>query len=54
MFFKVEQRIAGLDQKIAALDKELLGYKQKMATARGPALNGLRQRAMRALKQKKM
>jgi len=50
----VDTRVSGIDEKIKKLDQELLGYKEKMKKTRGPALEALKQRAMRILKQKKM
>jgi len=52
---KVDSRVEGLDVKIKKLDAELVGYREQLKkTKPGPAQNGIRQRAMRTLKQKKM
>mmetsp|Transcript_21766 Transcript_21766/g.36001 ORF Transcript_21766/g.36001 Transcript_21766/m.36001 type:complete len:220 (+) Transcript_21766:119-778(+) len=51
----IEARGDTLDVKIKKLDQELAGYKAKMKGMKpGPALNGIKQRALRVLKQKKM
>jgi charged multivesicular body protein 5 len=53
---KMDARGQGMDQKIARLDKELMGYKEQMKkTKEGTsAHNMLKQRALKVLKQKKM
>ncbi|DBA02476.1 TPA: hypothetical protein N0F65_008690 [Lagenidium giganteum] len=51
---KVDGRVTDLDMKIATLDQELRKYKEQMAKTRGPALAGIKQRAMQTLKRKKM
>eukprot|EP00741_Cyanophora_paradoxa_P021962 tig00021432_g21199.t1 len=52
---KVEGRADALNQKIAALDKELLECKTKLAqTKPGPAQTGIKSRAMQLLRTKKM
>jgi len=51
---KVNERGETLDSKIKKLDEELFKYREQMKRMRpGPAQNGIRQRAMRVLKQKK-
>mmetsp|Transcript_6765 Transcript_6765/g.11632 ORF Transcript_6765/g.11632 Transcript_6765/m.11632 type:complete len:219 (+) Transcript_6765:104-760(+) len=51
----LEARGDNLDTKIKKLDAELAQYKAKMKGMKpGPALSGLKQRAMRVLKQKRM
>lgn len=48
-------RIGGMDQKIAGLESELRGYKDKMKTTRTPAAKKqLQKRAMEVLKRKRM
>eukprot|EP00005_Dracoamoeba_jomungandri_P000023 CAMPEP_0174251416 /NCGR_PEP_ID=MMETSP0439-20130205/1243_1 /TAXON_ID=0 /ORGANISM="Stereomyxa ramosa, Strain Chinc5" /LENGTH=229 /DNA_ID=CAMNT_0015331719 /DNA_START=35 /DNA_END=727 /DNA_ORIENTATION=+ len=52
---RVDKRVEALDEKIRKLDVELNQYKQQMSRMRpGPQQNGVKQRAMRVLKQKKM
>ena len=53
---RVDARVGYLDSKIKGLDVELLDCKQKLARmpANSPAKNAIRQRAARALRQKKM
>jgi charged multivesicular body protein 5 len=51
---KADGRVDHLDAKIAKLDKELLVFKKQLKTAKGGAKNSIKQRALRALKQKKM
>jgi len=51
----VDSRADNLDQKIKKLDAELVQYREQLKKLRpGPAQNGIRQKAMRVLKQKKM
>eukprot|EP01006_Ploeotia_vitrea_P019233 TRINITY_DN51399_c0_g1_i1.p2 TRINITY_DN51399_c0_g1~~TRINITY_DN51399_c0_g1_i1.p2 ORF type:complete len:238 (+),score=49.23 TRINITY_DN51399_c0_g1_i1:57-716(+) len=50
----LEKRGDVIDQKIAKLDQELLGYKKQMAQTRGPGQARLKQKALHVLKQKKM
>ena len=51
---KVDARVTGLNEKIRKLDAELRQYKEQLARAKGPARNGIQQRAMKTLKMKKM
>eukprot|EP01113_Clastostelium_recurvatum_P047123 TRINITY_DN834_c0_g1_i1.p1 TRINITY_DN834_c0_g1~~TRINITY_DN834_c0_g1_i1.p1 ORF type:complete len:234 (-),score=77.99 TRINITY_DN834_c0_g1_i1:77-721(-) len=52
---KLDTRVVALDEKIKKLEVELQGYKQQLAKVRpGPAQTGIKQKAMRVLKQKKM
>lgn len=51
---KSDGRIAGLDEKIAKLNAELRGYSQQLKKTRGPAQRAIKQRAVQALKRKKM
>eukprot|EP00164_Ancoracysta_twista_P000776 GFYU01001020.1.p1 GENE.GFYU01001020.1~~GFYU01001020.1.p1 ORF type:complete len:220 (-),score=77.53 GFYU01001020.1:159-818(-) len=52
---KVDGRVNDLDGKIKKLDGELMQYRDQMKKMRpGPAQNGVKQRALRVLKQKKM
>eukprot|EP01112_Ceratiomyxa_fruticulosa_P007880 TRINITY_DN2052_c0_g1_i1.p1 TRINITY_DN2052_c0_g1~~TRINITY_DN2052_c0_g1_i1.p1 ORF type:complete len:215 (+),score=61.52 TRINITY_DN2052_c0_g1_i1:339-983(+) len=52
---RLDLRVGSVDEKIKKLDAELAVYKQQLAKARpGPAQTGIRQKAMRVLKQKKM
>jgi len=51
----VNKRVGSLDDKIKALDKQLVDYKNQIkATRPGPAQNRIKQRAMQVLKQKRM
>ncbi|KAH3764228.1 SNF7 family protein [Pelomyxa schiedti] len=50
----VDGRVTALDQKIAALDKEILDIKAQMQRARGGTLTMLKQKGVRALRQKKI
>ncbi|XP_067123335.1 charged multivesicular body protein 5 [Centruroides vittatus] len=51
----VDSRGESIEKKIAKLDAELIKYKDQMKKMReGPAKNGVKQKAMRVLKQKKM
>ncbi|KNC54174.1 charged multivesicular body protein 5 [Thecamonas trahens ATCC 50062] len=51
----IDKRVDGLNEKIRKLDAELLRYKKQMAKMRpGAAKNGVKQRALRVLRQKKM
>lgn len=51
----VGKRVTALDEKIAALDKELLRFKTQLKqTPAGVAQNGIKRRAMETLKRKKM
>lgn len=48
-------RMQGMDVKIAELDKELVGYKNKLKTCRNPnTKKNLQKRAMETLKRKRM
>lgn len=50
----VDTRADGIEQKVQKLETELRKYKDQMAKMReGPAKNGVKQKAMRVLKQKK-
>ena len=52
---KVEERGESLDVKIKKLDAELVRYREQLKKTRpGPAQEGIKQRAMRVLRQKKM
>lgn len=47
--------MAALEDKIKKLDAELIKYRQQMQRMRpGPAQNGIKQRALKVMKQKKM
>lgn len=51
----VGNRVGALDEKIAALDKELIKYKNQLKqTPAGAAQAGIKRRAMETLKRKKM
>jgi charged multivesicular body protein 5 len=51
----LDGRIGSMDSKIAALEQELRGYKDKMKTCRSPAARQqLQKRAMEVLKRKRM
>lgn len=51
----VNKRVGALDDKIKALDKQLVDFKNQIkATRPGPAQNRIKQRAMQVLKQKRM
>jgi len=51
----IGKRTEHVDAKIAALDKELKGYKDKLKTTRSPAMKqNLQKRAMDVLKRKRM
>ena len=54
VLIKVDGRVADLDVKIKNLDTQLRQLREQMKTARGPAQNTLKQRALKVLKQKKM
>lgn len=52
---KVDSRGQAVEQKIAKLDQDLQKYTEQMRKMKpGPAKNGVKQRAMQVLKQKKM
>eukprot|EP00698_Gefionella_okellyi_P020581 TRINITY_DN6477_c0_g1_i1.p1 TRINITY_DN6477_c0_g1~~TRINITY_DN6477_c0_g1_i1.p1 ORF type:complete len:220 (+),score=39.47 TRINITY_DN6477_c0_g1_i1:103-762(+) len=52
---KVEERGDSLETKIKKLDAELVKYREQLKKTRpGPAQEGIKQRALRILKQKKM
>jgi len=51
----VDARCAVLEERIKKLDAELIKYRQQMQRMRpGPAQNGIKQRALKVMKQKKM
>lgn len=51
----MDARADNIEQKVQKLDGELRKYKDQMSKMReGPAKNGVKQKAMRVLKQKKM
>jgi charged multivesicular body protein 5 len=51
----VNKRASVLDEKIRALDKQLVDFKNQIkATRPGPAQERVKQRAMQVLKQKRM
>jgi charged multivesicular body protein 5 len=50
----IGKRVDELDFKIKNLDAELLGYKKKIQTLRGPAKTTVQKRAMEVLKRRKM
>jgi charged multivesicular body protein 5 len=51
----VDSRAESIDKKISRLDAELVKYKDQMKKMReGPAKNGVKQKALRVLKQRKM
>jgi len=51
----VQKRVGVLDDKIRALDKQLVDFKNQIkATRPGPAQNRIKQRALQVLKQKRM
>jgi charged multivesicular body protein 5 len=51
----VDKRCEALDERIKKLDAELIRYRQQMQRTRpGPAQNGIKQRALKVMKQKKM
>jgi charged multivesicular body protein 5 len=51
----IATRVTGMDQKIAALDLELRGYKDKLKSTKSPAAKQmLQKRAMEVLKRKRM
>jgi charged multivesicular body protein 5 len=50
----IGKRVDDLDFKISKLDEELLGYKKKLHTAKGPTKATYQKRAMDVLKRKKM
>lgn len=51
----MDGRAAALDEKIKKLDAELIKLRQQMQRMRpGPAQNGVKQRALKIMKQKKM
>lgn len=50
----IDGRVEVVDAKIAKLDQELMKYKEQMKKMKeGPAKNGVKQRALRVLKQKR-
>ena len=52
---QTDKRVDALDQRIKKLDAELAQCKQQMSRMRpGPSQNGIKQRALKILKQKKM
>lgn len=50
----LDERGEALESRIAKLDRELLGYKKQLKTAQGATKNAIRNRAVQALKRKKM
>jgi hypothetical protein len=50
----MDARSQHIDTKVKAIDHELLDLKKQMATAKGPGLTRLKQKAMMLLKQRKM
>lgn len=51
----IASRVGGMDEKIASLENELRGYKDKIKTTRSPAAKKmLQKRAMEVLKRKRM
>jgi len=50
----MEQRGSHVDGKVKAIDHELLEIKKQLATAKGPGVTRLKQRAMMLLKQRKV
>jgi len=50
----INDRIKGLDVKIAELENELRKYKDQLKKVKGPAAEGVKRRAMDVLKRKKM
>lgn len=52
---QVDGRCDALDEKIKKLDGELIKYRQQMQRMRpGPAQNGVKQRALKIMRQKKL
>jgi len=51
---RIEERGDSLDVKINKLNVELAGYQKKLKTAKGPAAQALKKRALDMLKRKKM
>jgi len=52
---QINTRIAGIEDKMKKLDVEVVKYRDQMNKMRpGPAQNAVKQKALRALKQKKM
>eukprot|EP01087_Luapelamoeba_hula_P008910 TRINITY_DN2268_c0_g1_i1.p1 TRINITY_DN2268_c0_g1~~TRINITY_DN2268_c0_g1_i1.p1 ORF type:complete len:220 (-),score=47.56 TRINITY_DN2268_c0_g1_i1:108-767(-) len=52
---RVDKRVEVLDERIRKMDAELSRYRTQMSKMRpGPAQNGVKQRALKILKQKKM
>ena len=50
----INNRVAGLDEKIKGLDGELIKFKDQLKRAKGPAAEGIKRRALETLKRKKM
>ena len=50
----INSRVSSVDSKIAALDKELLRYKEQLKTAKGSAKQSIQRKALDTLKRKKM
>lgn len=50
----INDRVKGLDIKLAELDNELRKYKDQLKKVKGPAAEGVKRRAMDVLKRKKM
>ena len=50
----INNRMGTLDEKIGALDKELLKFKEQLKKTTGPAANNIKKRALETLKRKKM
>lgn len=54
-YVQITKRGDGVDEKIQKLDAELARYRDQMKKTRpGPAMDAIKARAMRVLKQKKM
>ncbi|CAM9801105.1 unnamed protein product [Phaeothamnion confervicola] len=51
---RIDERVKAIDAKIAALDQELIKYKNALKNAKGGAAQNIKRRAMEALKRKKM
>ena len=51
---RVNGRVKSLDEKIAALDRELVSYRNQLKKAKGSNATSIKRRAMETLKRKKM